>query len=98
MITRLSHAAVSGLLATLLAGCAVAPKYERPAVEVPGAFKEARLSADEQQRWKAAQPADDLARGRWWAIFKDPALDALQEHAMQANQDLQAAAARVKQA
>ncbi len=70
MITRLSHAAVSGLLATLLAGCAVAPKYERPAVEVPGAFKEARLSADEQQRWKAAQPADDLARGRWWAISR----------------------------
>lgn len=98
MIERLSLAAVSGLLAALLAGCAVGPKYERPAVEMPGAFKEARLSAAERQRWKQAQPADDLARGRWWAIFRDPALDALQERAMRANQDLRAAAARVKQA
>src|SRR5690606_18474669 len=69
-----------------------------PAVDVPTTFKEASLSPAEQQRWKQAQPADDLARGRWWAIFKDPALDALQTQAMQANQDLQAAAARVKQA
>ncbi|MGB6009196.1 efflux transporter outer membrane subunit [Castellaniella sp.] len=97
MIKRISFAATAGLLA-LLAGCAVGPKYERPAVEVPAAFKEASLSAADQQRWKQAQPADDLARGRWWAIFKDPALDALQTQAMQANQDLQAAAARVKQA
>ncbi|MGB6240996.1 MAG: efflux transporter outer membrane subunit [Castellaniella sp.] len=97
MITRISFAATASLLA-LLAGCAVGPKYERPAVEVPAAFKEASLSAAEQQRWKQAQPADALARGRWWAIFKDPALDALQTQAMQANQDLQAAAARVKQA
>ncbi|MGX5660147.1 efflux transporter outer membrane subunit [Castellaniella ginsengisoli] len=98
MIERLSLAAVSGLLAALLAGCAIAPKYERPAVEVPNAFKEASLSAAERQRWKEIQPADDLARGRWWAIFRDPALDALQEQAMRANQDLKAAAARVKQA
>lgn len=98
MIERLSLAAVSGLLAALLAGCAIVPKYERPTVEVPGVFKEARLSAAERQRWKQAQPADDLARGRWWAIFRDQALDALQEQAMRANQDLKAAAARVKQA
>ena len=98
MITRISLAAASGLLAALLAGCAVGPKYERPAVETPAAFKEARLSAAERQRWKQAQPADDLARGRWWAIFRDPALDSLETQAMKANQDLQAAAARVKQA
>src|SRR5690606_24462908 len=98
MIERFAHTAAPVLLAALLAGCATAPHYERPAVDVPTTFKEASLSPAEQQRWKQAQPADDLARGRWWAIFKDPALDALQTQAMQANQDLQAAAARVKQA
>lgn len=98
MITRIHSVIVPSLLAVLLAGCAVGPTYERPAVEVPGAFKEASLSAAEQHRWKEAQPADDLARGHWWAIFKDPMLDALQEQAMRANQDLQAAAARVNQA
>ncbi|WP_323017972.1 efflux transporter outer membrane subunit [Castellaniella sp.] len=98
MNTRIHPAIASGLLAILLTGCAVGPIYERPAIETPAAFKEASLTAAERQRWKEAQPADELSRGRWWAIFKDPALDALQEQAMQANQNLQAAAARVKQA
>lgn len=88
-------------LATLLlalAGCAVGPDYERPAVAVPAAFKEASLSSEEAQRWKAAQPSDAIWRGRWWAVFGDAALDALENEAMEANQDLKAAASRVEQA
>lgn len=98
MIQRLSFITLTSALIALLAGCAVGPVYERPAVAVPDAFKEASLNAAEQQRWKQAQPADDLARGHWWAVFKDPALSALETQAMQGNQDLSAAAARVKQA
>jgi len=85
-------------LALVLAGCAASPVYERPAMDIPAAFKEATLSPEAARQWKAAQPADDLARGKWWAIFSDDTLDALQARAMQANQDLKAAAARVAQA
>ncbi|WP_394342532.1 efflux transporter outer membrane subunit [Pollutimonas thiosulfatoxidans] len=85
-------------LALVLAGCTATPTYERPTVDMPAKFKEASLSPAEAGRWKAAQPADDLARGRWWAIFADPVLDSLQAQALAANQDLKAAAARVKAA
>jgi multidrug efflux system outer membrane protein len=85
-------------LALALAGCATSPVYETPAMDIPAAFKEATLSPEAAQQWKAAQPADALARGKWWAIFADDTLDALQARAMKANQDLKAAAARVAQA
>lgn len=88
----------SGILLLALAGCAVGPAYQRPTVDVPSAFKEAYLSPQEARHWKAAQPSDAIARGKWWTIFADADLDALQEQAMAANQDLKAAAARVAQA
>lgn len=84
--------------ALVLAGCAVGPDYQRPDVDAPATFKEASLSPEAAKQWKMAQPADALARGRWWAIFNDPTLDALEEQAMSANQDLKVAAARVRQA
>lgn len=84
-------------MAVLLAGCAVGPDYQRPGIDVPNAYKEATLSPEAAKQWKMAQPAEALARGEWWAIFKDPVLDQLEAQAMAANQDLKVAAARVKQ-
>ncbi|HEY4297291.1 MAG TPA: efflux transporter outer membrane subunit [Paraburkholderia sp.] len=102
------RAAVSGLLVALLAACSVEPTYKRPEVDTPTAFKEAPAasatsaaaapSAQENGTWKQAQPADDTHRGEWWTIFGDPQLNALEEQAAAANQDLKAAAARVQQA
>jgi multidrug efflux system outer membrane protein len=91
----------SGLLAALLvlAGCSVAPTYERPAVDTPAAFKEAGPQTGENgSQWKTAQPSEDIARGQWWKIFNDDGLNALEDRAQQANQDLKAAAARLGQA
>jgi multidrug efflux system outer membrane protein len=90
-------AAASALLAALLVltGCSVAPRYERPAVDMPAAFKEA---ADKSSDWKTAQPSEDIARGRWWKVFGDDVLDSLEEQAGLANQDLKAGAARLSQA
>ncbi|MBV2181638.1 MAG: efflux transporter outer membrane subunit [Castellaniella sp.] len=98
MTTSLRSVLVLALLAGLLAGCAAGPDYHRPSVDTPKAFKEASLSPDAAQRWKAAQPSDAMTRGKWWAIFNDAGLDALQARALAANQDLKAAAARVAQA
>lgn len=85
--------------ALILAGCSVAPAYERPGVATPTSFKQAsgtnQALADE--RWKTAEPAEDFARGEWWTLFGDPVLDALQHEAFAANQDLKAAAARLQQ-
>ncbi|SAI49529.1 outer membrane efflux protein [Bordetella ansorpii] len=95
----------SALLALLLtlAGCAVGPEYHRPEVSTPAAFKEAApadttLAGHEAGNWQAAKPSEDALRGDWWKVFNDPTLDALQAQALQANQTLQAAAARLSQA
>jgi len=98
MSNILRLAGASGLLAILLTGCAVGPEYRRPTIEVPAAFKEAHQATGETLQWKQAQPADELERGHWWSVFQDPTLDALEKQAMQANQNLRAAAARVRQA
>ncbi len=96
----------TGLLASLLilAGCSVAPVYQRPDVATPTAFKEAPTNAAAPEakpaagEWKAAQPAEEVARGEWWKVFNDDTLNQLQIEALVANQDLKAAAARLSQA
>jgi len=83
----------------VLAGCSLAPTYEVPAAATPTAFKEtAPLPASEAGNWKTAQPSEATARGEWWKVFADPKLDELEQQAQDANQNLRAAAARVKEA
>ena len=48
--------------------------------------------------WKAAQPNDQIARGKWWEIFQDPQLNALEEQVNVSNQNLKAAEAQFRQA
>jgi NodT family efflux transporter outer membrane factor (OMF) lipoprotein len=72
-------------LALTNAGCAVGPDYHRPPAEVPRA-------------WHEAEPGDAARKGRWWAVFQDPALDSLVEQSLLGNQNLRVAAARVEQA
>ncbi len=75
----------------LLAGCAVGPKYVRPPVATPPAYKEAG-------NWKTAQPNELSLRGNWWEIFQDPQLNALEEQVTVSNQNLKAAQAQYTQA
>jgi multidrug efflux system outer membrane protein len=85
-------------LATAAAAAAalpsVGPDYARPGVPTPGAYRDSAGP----DAWKAAAPADTLARGEWWKLFADPALDRLESQALAGNQDLRATAARVEQA
>ncbi len=86
------------LLATAATGFAawpsVGPNYQRPDASSPSAFHDAGDGGD----WKTAEPADDFARGEWWKLFEDPALNELEAAALSANQDIRAAASRVEQA
>jgi NodT family efflux transporter outer membrane factor (OMF) lipoprotein len=83
----------------LMAGCSVGPKYQRPIVQTPPAFKEGPPEAyKESEGWKTAQPADTRLRGDWWVLFADPQLNRLEEQVNLSNQNLKAAQARFYQA
>ena len=83
--------AAIGAVATL-AGCSLAPTYRVPETA------SAAASYNGAPDWKTAAPADAMARGPWWSVFHDEQLDALQAQVSDANQDLQAALARLEQA
>ncbi|MFO1057680.1 MAG: efflux transporter outer membrane subunit [Dongiaceae bacterium] len=93
--TRVLPAAAALLLAA--SGCTVGPDYQRPAVEVPAAYKEQPPAAD---GWRTAVPQDAAARGSWWSVFGDPQLDALIRQVDVSNENLKAfeAAFRAAQA
>ena len=76
------------LLATaLITACTVGPNYQRPQVAVPETFSRAT----------AAGPSDaELAS--WWSAFGDPELDTLVQRTLAQNLDLEAAAARIREA
>ena len=86
----------SGVLLSLAfaAGCSVGPKYERPVVQSPAAYKEL-TPADFPQTdgWKVAQPSDATLHGKWWETFNDPQLNALEEQVSVSNQNVASAAA-----
>ena len=81
-----------GSLCFLISGCSFAPKYQRPAVQMPAAFKELTpQSPDATNLWKAARPNDDALRGNWWEIFTNAQLNALEEQVAVSNQNVAAA-------
>jgi NodT family efflux transporter outer membrane factor (OMF) lipoprotein len=83
----------------LLSGCMVGPKYVKPAVPMTPAFKEQPPNSfKESDGWKPAQPGDQTLRGKWWEIFGDPQLNALEEELTVSNQDLKVSEARFRQA
>lgn len=81
----------------LLAGCDsmpgvdLAPAYEPPQYVVPASWHGASPFVE-------AKPSDGEIRSEWWRLFKDPVLNRLEEQAMAANAELQAAAERFLQA
>jgi multidrug efflux system outer membrane protein len=70
--------------AALAAGCSVQPKYEKPALELPEAWKQT-----------APRFAED---GRWWRLYEDVELEKTLDEALANNADLLIAAARVDEA
>jgi multidrug efflux system outer membrane protein len=84
--TVATPAVVAMTLATALTGCAVGPKYTRPAVEQPASFK-------------SPMPGGEQALSQeWWRLYSDPKLDELITTANASNQTIRQAVARVDQA
>ncbi len=87
-----SRIAVAAL--TLAAsGCIKGPTYQRPTAATPPSFKEAPPAG-----WKEAQPNDGVLRGKWWEIFRDPALNTLEEQVQINNQNVLQAEANFREA
>src|SRR5580693_8617637 len=69
--------------------CVVGPKYHPPAPPAPApAYKESPTQLNETGDWTVAQPADAKLRGKWWEIFNDSELNALEEQLDINNQNI----------
>jgi len=79
--------AASLCAALLLGGCAVGPDYLRPGFLFP----------EQEKPAAAAEAHTEVAiNAQWWTLFGDSALNNLEQLAVEANQDLQAAIARLE--
>jgi NodT family efflux transporter outer membrane factor (OMF) lipoprotein len=97
------HFRATALLALLLvsAGCAVGPNYKRPSAAAPPAFIEqppVNFKEAEAAGWKQSQPGDAYSKGRWWELYNDAALNALEEQVSVSNQNVLQAEAQYRQA
>src|SRR6202451_4788601 len=93
----ISRQTLAGCTATLcavwfsfiLSGCVVGPKYHPPAPQAPAPnYQESTTQFQDNGPWTVAQPADAKLRGKWWEIFNDPELNALEEQLNIANQNI----------
>lgn len=83
----------------LLSACNPAFRYAKPPVPAPIAYKEtAPREFKEVEGWKIAQPSDDKIGGKWWEIYGDPQLSALEERVAISNQTVKAAEANFRAA
>jgi len=86
------------------AGCnrlLVGPHYKRPSAAAPPAFKEqapVNFKEAEAAGWKQSQPGDAYSKGRWWELYNDAALNALEEQVGVSNQNVLEAEAQYRQA
>jgi outer membrane protein TolC len=70
-------------------GCLVGPKYIQPDATPeapPAAYKETPTKGSKS--WKVARPSDEMLRGKWWTVFKDSELNALEDSLTLNNQNV----------
>lgn len=82
-------------------GCMVGPNYKKPSTPPAPSFKEdppPDFKEAEKQGWSPAVPKDGYEKGRWWEIYNDPALNALEQQVAINNQNVMQAEAQYRQA
>jgi NodT family efflux transporter outer membrane factor (OMF) lipoprotein len=73
----------------MLSACVVGPKYHPPATPAPApVYKESPTQSQDNGDWNVAQPSDAKLHGKWWEIFNDPELNALEEQLDINNQNI----------
>ena len=79
------------MLAIALGACRVGPKYTPPAAPAAPAFKESSPNAYKSVlpgAWQPARPQDAEIKGKWWEMFNEPELNALEEQLDVSNQTI----------
>ena len=80
MRNQLQILGISLLGLVFFKGCDKAPKYVKPSVATPAAYKEVPPDFfKETKDWKFARPSDSAIRGQWWEMFNDPQLNTLEQ-------------------
>ena len=65
------------------------PQVSRPSAQAPAAYKELTpADFSKTDGWKVAQPQDNVLHGKWWEMFNDPQLNALEEQVNISNQNI----------
>ena len=87
---------LSAAASLLLAGCSLAPTYERPDAPIPSQYP---ATAGAQADFASVDPARVAAADLGWReFFRDPYLKALIDIALRNNRDIRIAASRVREA
>lgn len=79
------------LLGMLLSACMVGPNFERPQTAVPDVFSRTQSAQAPSRAIEAGFDSD------WWKLLNDPTLDSLEQRLTDANLDVAAASARLRQ-
>ena len=96
--------AAAAMMALLMSGCMVGPKYVKPTVPMAPNYKEESSTNSDVYKeagtsaWQPAKPGDATLRGEWWTIFGDPELNQLEPQIAVSNQTLKGAEARLVEA
>jgi NodT family efflux transporter outer membrane factor (OMF) lipoprotein len=88
---RLPTVMTATLAILLLSGCRVGPHYQKPpamAQAPPATYKESPTQYPDTGGWKVAQPQDAMLHGKWWEIYNDPELNALEDKLNVDNQNI----------
>jgi NodT family efflux transporter outer membrane factor (OMF) lipoprotein len=87
-----TRAILLAILASLvITGCTVGPNFERPTSATPAVF-DRTVSAQ-----AASKPVEAKFNADWWTLFNDPTLNLLEQQLADANLDVAAASARLRQ-
>lgn len=77
--------------ALALAGCASAPDYKKPDIDMPAVWQSSAP-------FHAGAPDDSAVKGDWWTLFDDAQLNQLAQQTLAQNQSLVIASAHLAQA
>ena len=91
-MTKVKKLSAFACVISLMCGCAVGPKYHRPPISAPPAFR--GLTPEEAAKNEVKSFADE----KWWEVFQDRELQELVRTALQQNYDVRIAATRILEA
>ncbi len=87
------------VLSLMLTSCKVGPNYHRPPAPVPNAYRELPpLDSPQASEWVTVHPSDAIARGKWWEIYNDTQLNALEDQVNLSNQNIKQEEAQYREA